>query len=134
MKLSSIPLISMHGVGEALPLLVGNISSGRGPGGCKLLIQTPPSMTLGNWIGLAPFVTSHKYKCVINTTNSVEEEKTLEQAATTVFPNKTYLRFIFSGNTKKTSTTNKCRPYHCIDGVRFFISAIPNNQYFITSR
>ena len=34
-----------------LPLLVGNISSGRGPGGCKLLIQTPPSMTLGNCIG-----------------------------------------------------------------------------------
>ena len=33
-----------------LPLLVGNIGSGRGPGGCKLLIQTPPSMTLGNWI------------------------------------------------------------------------------------
>ena len=47
MKLSSIPLISMHGVEEALPLLVGNISSERGPGGCK----TPPSMTLGNWIG-----------------------------------------------------------------------------------
>ena len=43
----------------------------------------------------------------------VEEEKTLEQAATTVFPNKTYLRFIFSGNTKitylQTDTTNKCR-------------------------
>ena len=37
--------------GAPLPLLVGNISSGRGPGGCKLLIQTPPSMTLGNWIG-----------------------------------------------------------------------------------
>ena len=33
-------------------MLVGNISSERGQGGCKLLlIQTPPSMTLDNWIG-----------------------------------------------------------------------------------
>ena len=41
--------------GAPLPLLVGNISSGRGPGGCKSLIQTPPSMTLGNWIGTGLF-------------------------------------------------------------------------------
>ena len=45
----------VHWLPPPLPLLVGNISSGRGAGGCKLLleslIQTPPSMTLGNWIG-----------------------------------------------------------------------------------
>ena len=39
-----------------LPLLVGDIGSGRGPGGCKLLIQTPPSMTLGNWNAVAKMI------------------------------------------------------------------------------
>ena len=77
-------------------------------------------------------MTSHKHKCVINQYNEhAEEEKTLEQAATTVFPNKTYISASYSPGTQKKHIfrqTPQINVDPSIDGVRLFISAIPTTN------
>ena len=58
------------------------------------------AMTLGNWIGLAPFVTSHKYKCVINTTNMLKKKKHLNRLPQLFFQTK-HISASYSPGTQK---------------------------------